>query len=233
MRNSALMAVGAVAAMGAAFAIPAWSDGPATYSSSAYTLGNDDHAEYVQRQTDAGLGEDGTLNRDLTARDHRYGYESGVPASRLAEGNYDRDRYTTAQAYDTRTGTTMAEESIDVQARRLPNGAPVAVRGMVTQVSGKSMLIERDGRRVHARLPGMITDEIQRGDDVTVFGRLANRGDDLAVRTEAVLLMTTMNEGKLFMSPSRLESVNKRNPTVTKAEARNALDHYRFNFTPL
>ncbi len=231
MRNAALMTVGVVAAIGAAFAVPALSDGPANYSSSGYTLGNDDHAAYVERQTDAGLGDENTLSRDLTASDHRYGYDNGIAGTGVAEGNYDRDRYTVAQNYDTRDG--MVTESIDVQARRLPNGEPVAVRGMVTRVSGKSMMIERDGRMVHARLPGMITDEIRRGDDVTVFGRLSNRGDDIAVRTEAVLLMTALDEGKLFMSPSRLESVNKRNPSVTKAEARNALDHYRFNYTPL
>lgn len=234
MRNAALMTVGVVAALGAAFAVPALSDGPANYRNSGYTLSNDNHAEYVTRQTDAGMGHDNTLSRELTARDYRYGYDNGIAGTGVAEGNYDRDRYTFAQHTDTRPSTmALAEESIDVQARRLPDGSPVAVRGMVTRVSGKSMLIERDGRMVHARLPGMVSEEIRRGDDVTVYGHLSNRGDDIAVRTEAVLLMTSMDEGKLFMSPSRLESVNKRNPSVSKAEARNALDHYRFNFTPL
>ncbi len=234
MRNTALIAVGVVAAMGAAFAVPALSDGPANHSNSAYKAGHEDPASYVIRQTDAGKGYENTLSRELTARDHRYGYDNGIAGTGVAEGNYDRDRYTFAQNYDVRdTRVALAEESIEVQARRLPDGAPVAVRGMVTRVSGKAMVIERDGRMVQAHLPGMITDEIRRGDDVTVYGRLSNRGNDIAVRTEAVLLMTSMNEGKLFMSPSRLESVNKRNPSVTKAEARNALDHYRFNFTPL
>lgn len=209
------MTVGVVAALGAAFAVPALSDGPAHYNNSGYTLGNSGDAEYA-------------------AHDYRYGYDNGIAGTGVAEGNYDRDRYTFARNADTRATTAvLPEESIDVQARRLPDGSPVAVRGMVTRVSGKSMLIERDGRMVHARLPGMVSEEIRRGDDVTVYGRLSNRGDDIAVRTEAVLLMTSMDEGKLFMSPSRLESVNKRNPSASKAEARNALDHYRFNFTPL
>ncbi|MGE3474636.1 MAG: hypothetical protein AB7H70_02385 [Rhodospirillaceae bacterium] len=188
MRNAALMTVGLVTALGAAFAMPALSDGPA--NSSAYNLHDDDHAEYVQRQTDA---------------------------------------YATAQ----NTVMTAAEESIDVQARRLPNGAPVAVRGMVTRVSGKSMVIERAGTRIHARLPGLVSEEIQRGDDVTVFGRVSNRGDDLAVRSEAVLLMTGMDRGHLFLSPSKLDSVNKLNASVSRGQARNALDYYRYNFTPL
>ena len=76
MRNAALMTVGIVVAIGAAFAVPAMSDGPANYKSSAdtsaYLLGDEDHGEYVQRQTD------GDVSRDLTARDHAYGYENGV-----------------------------------------------------------------------------------------------------------------------------------------------------------
>jgi hypothetical protein len=230
MRNAALMTVGVVAALGAAFAVPALSDGPANYrsgadttSSSAYTLHEEDHPEYVVRQTDGD-----TLSRETTVRDERYGYEEGV-----AQGNFDRDRY--AAATTTRDGTTtvtLAEESIEVQARRLPNGAPVAVRGMVTTVSGKHMVLQRGNTTVHARLPGMI-EEIRGGDDVTVYGRLANRGNDIAVRTDAVLLMTGIDEGRLFLAPSKLESVNKRNAPITRAAARNALDYYRYNFTPL
>jgi len=74
MRNVALMTVGVVAAMGAAFAVPALSDGPANYNSSAYMLGEDDHAEYVQRQIDDDA--DAT-----TARDRALGYEDGVTHS--------------------------------------------------------------------------------------------------------------------------------------------------------
>lgn len=188
MRKAAVMT--AAAALGAAFAMPALSDGPA--DSSAYNLHDDDHAEYVERQTDA---------------------------------------YDTAQNQN--TVTAAAEESIDVQARRLPNGAPVAVRGMVTKVSGKSMVIERAGTRIHARLPGLVSDEIRRGDDVTVFGRVSNRGDELAVRSEAVLLMTDMDRGHLFLPPSKLDSVNKLNASVGRGQARHALDYYRYNFTPL
>lgn len=224
MRNAALMTVGAVAALGAAFAMPALSDGPATYNSSAYNLHDDDHAEYVERQTDAYYGEDAPT-RDELARDRRHGYEDGV-GPRTAQN-------TTAPASSNRVVMTTAEESIEVQARRLPNGAPVAVRGMVTKVAGKSMVIERAGARIHARLPGMMDDEIQRGDDVTVYGRVANRGNEVAVRGEAVLLMTGLDRGHLFLSPSRLESVNKLNAPVSRGQARNALDYYRYNFTPL
>lgn len=226
MRNAALMAAGVVMAVGASFAIaPAFSDGPAYYNSSAHTLGDEDHAVYVERQTDASLGDD-TLSRDQTVSDRRYGFEDGV----VRDGYWQRET-TVAQA-GTRTLAPIAEESIDVQARRLPNGAPVAVRGTVTAISGKTMIIERADGRVHARLPGMI-EEIKDGDDVTVYGRLANRGGDVAVRTDAVLLMTSMDEGRLFLAPSKLESVNARNPAITRAGARNALDYYRFNFTPL
>lgn len=236
MRNAALMTVGIVVAIGAAFAVPAISDGPANYSSSAntsaYTLGDEDHAEYVERQTD------GDVSRELTSRDHAYGYENGVAetgiASRVyvAEGNYDRDRYV-APSGSSMTTASLAEESIDVQSRRLPNGSPVAVNGMVRTISGKNMVIQRGNTEVHARLPGMIA-EIRRGDDVTVYGRLVNRGENIAVRTDAVLVMTGVDEGRLFLAPSKLESVNKRgNTTLTRGEARNTLDHYRYNFTPL
>lgn len=229
MRNAALMAVGAIAAVGAAFAVaPAFSDGPANYNSSAHTLGDEDHAIYVERQTDASMGRD-TLSRDQTAQDRRYGFEDGV----VRDGYWSRS---TDVAQNDSTSTTViapiGEESIDVQARRLPDGAPVAVRGMVTAVSGRMMVIERADGRVHARLPGMI-EEIRDGDDVTVYGRLSNRGNDIAVRTEAVLLMTALDEGRLFLAPSRLESVNARNPRITRAQARNSLDYYRFNFTAL
>ncbi|MGE3333827.1 MAG: hypothetical protein AB7I36_09300 [Rhodospirillaceae bacterium] len=225
MRNATLMTVGIVAALGAAFAMPALSDGPANYSnSSAYNLHDDDHAEYVERQTDAYYGEDAPT-RDELARDQRFGYEDGV-GLRTAQNTMPRDA-------DHRVVMTTAEESIDVQARRMPNGAPVAVRGMVTKISGKSMVIERAGTRIHARLPGMVNDEIQRGDDVTVYGRVSNRGNELAVRSEAVLLMTGLDRGHLFLSPSKLESVNKLNASVSRGEARNALDYYRYNFTPL
>jgi hypothetical protein len=219
------MTAGIVAALGAAFAMPALSDGPANYSSSAYNLHDDDHAEYVERQTDAYNGEDAPTRGEL-ARDQRYGYENGV-APRTAQNTVVVD-------HSNRVVMTTAEESIDVQARRLPNGAPVAVRGMVTKVSGKSMVIERAGTRIHARLPGMMmNDEIQRGDDVTVFGRVSNRGDELAVRSEAVLLMTGADRDHLFLSPSKLESVNKLNASVSRGAARDALDYYRYNYTPL
>jgi len=194
------MTVGAVAALGAAFAMPARSDGPAGPGTSAYNLHDDDHAEYVQRQTDA--------------------YDD----ARRAQNAVDRSNPAV---------TAAAEENIDVQARRLPNGAPVAVRGMVTRMSGTAMVIERAGTRIHARLPGLVNDEIRRGDDVTVFGRVSNRGDELAVRSEAVLLMTGMDRGHLFLSPSKLDSVNKLNAPVSRGEARGALDYYRSNFTPL
>jgi hypothetical protein len=227
MRNAALMTVGVVAAMGAAFVVPALSDGPANYksgasttNSSAYMLGDDDHAEYVRRQTVAENGLD--ASPDTT-------YDNGLAGTGVAQGNFDSDRYQSTTVVQT---TGLAEESIDVQARRLPNGAPVSVRGMVTKVSGKNMVLQRGNTTVHARLPGMI-DEIGSGDDVTVYGRLANRGDDLAVRTDAVLLMTGVDEGRLFLSPSKLESVNKRNAPITRGAARDALDHYRYNFTPL
>lgn len=236
MRNAALMTVGIVVAIGAAFTVPAMSDGPANYESSAntsaYTLGNDDHAEYVERQVD------GDVSRDLTARDHAYGYENGMPDTSdpprvyVAEGNYDRDRYD-APSGSSLTMATLAEESIDVQSRRLPNGSPVAVSGMVRTISGKTMVLQRGDTEVHARLPGMI-EEIHRGDDVTVYGRLANRGDNIAVRTDAVLVMTGADEGRLFLAPSKLESVNKRGKTtLTRGEARNTLDYYRYYFTPL
>jgi hypothetical protein len=236
MRNPALMTVGIVVAIGAAFAVPAMSDGPANYRSSAdtsaYLLGDEDHGEYVQRQTD------GDVSRDLTARDHAYGYENGVAGTAspshayVAEGNYDRDRYM-APSGSSLTMASIAEESIDVQSRRLPNGSPVAVHGMVRTISGKNMMIQRGNTEVHARLPGMIA-EIRRGDDVTVYGRLASRGDTIAVRTDAVLVMTGADEGRLFLAPSKLESVNKRGTTtLSRGEARNTLDHYRYNFTPL
>jgi hypothetical protein len=222
------MTVGVVAALGAAFAVPALSDGPANYksgsdttNSSAYMLGDDDHAEYVERQT--------VFENGLEADDEST-YDNGLSGTGIgvAEGNFERDRYAAA----TTTTVALAEESIDVQARRLPNGAPVSVRGMVTKVSGKGMMLQRGTTTVHARLPGMI-DEIRSGDDVTVYGRLVNRGDDIAVRADAVLLMTGVDEGRLFLSPSKLESVNKRNAKISRGAARDALDHYRYNFTPL
>lgn len=218
------MTVGVVAAMGAAFIVPALSDGPASYksgasttNSSAYTLGDDDHAEYVRRQT---VAENGLVASPDTT------YDNGLAGTGVAQGNFDSDRYQAT------TTVALAEESIDVQARRLPNGAPVSVRGMVTKVSGKNMVLQRGTTTVHARLPGMI-EEIRDGDDVTVYGRLATRGNDLAVRTDAVLLMTGADEGRLFLSPSKLESVNKRNAKISRGAARDALDHYRYNFTPL
>lgn len=240
MRNAALMTVGIVVAIGAAFAVPAMSDGPANYKSSAetsaYTLGDDDHAEYVERQVD------GDLSRDLTASDRAYGYENGIAGtgspsrSYVAEGNYDVDRYyySGAPSGSSLTMASVAEESIDVQSRRLPNGAPVSVQGMVRTISGKSMVIQRGNTEVIARLPGGMTDEIRRGDDVTVYGRLANRGDDISVRADAVLVMTSADQGRLLLAPSKLESMNKRGTTtLSRGEARNTLDHYRYNFTPL
>ncbi|MGE4064770.1 MAG: hypothetical protein AB7E79_15510 [Rhodospirillaceae bacterium] len=222
MRNAVVMTVGAIVAMGAAFAVaPAMSDGPANWqdnaaNDSAYMLHEEDHPEYVQRQVD---GDD----RDVTVRDRRLGYEDGVA---------DRD-LRMAQTTTTTTRTTViGEESIDVQARRLPNGAPVAVSGMVRTISGKHMMLQRGDQLVRVRLPGEI-DAIERGDDATVFGRLANRGDDLSVRAEAVFVRTSLDEGHLFLSPSRLESVNKRNPGVSRATAERSLDYYRYNFTPL
>jgi hypothetical protein len=225
------MAVGVVAALGAAFAVPALSDGPANYSNgadindSAYMLGDDDHAEYVVRQTDAANGLD-------TAAPETY--DNGLAGTGwAAEGNYDRDRYEAATVVSgSSTTMALAEESIDVQARRLPDGSQVAVRGMVTKVSGKTMLLQRGNTTVHARLPGAI-EEIRGGDDVTVYGRLASRGGDIAVRADAVLLMTGADEGRLFLAPSKLESVNKRNAKVSRGAARDALDYYRYNFTPL
>lgn len=225
MRNATLMTAGIVVALGTAFAVPAFSDGPATYNSSAYTLHEDDHAEYVQRQSDAYYGEDEPTRGDL-ARDRAYGYEDGV-SRRTAQ-----DAIVAEPGH--RVVVTTSDENIDVRAHRLPNGAPVAVRGMVTKVSGKTMVIERMGTRIHARLPGMMDDgAIRRGDDVTVFGHVASRTGDVAVKAEAVLLMSGMDEGHLFLSPSRLESVNKLNPSVSRGEARSALAYYRDNFTPL
>lgn len=209
------MTVGVVVAIGAAFAVPAMSDGPANYNNSAYNLHDDDHATYVERQTDAYNGEQ-SLTRQDVASNERYGYENGV------SGTGQRQ-----------VVMAPAEESIDVQAQRLPNGAPVAVSGMVTKISGKNMVIERAGTRIHARLPGMVDERIKRGDDVTVFGRLSNRGDDIAVRSEAVLLRTGASQGHLFLSPSRLETVNKMNAPVSRGEAGRALDHYRYNYTAL
>lgn len=215
MRNAALMTVGIVVAIGAAFTVPALSDGPANYKNSAETSADM-------------LGED--------TRDHAYGYENGMRDSPsrpyVAEGNYDRDRYTAVTVASSSPVTTAAEESIDVQSSRLPNGAPVAVRGTVTTISGKTLVIQRGATQVQARLPGMI-DEIRRGDDVTVYGRLASRGENVAVRTDAVLVMTGADEGHLFLAPSKLESVNKRNTTLSREAARNTLDYYRYNFTPL
>ena len=223
MRNIALMAAGCVLAMGASFA--ALGDGPARQdsaydASSPAALYEHEYPEYVERQVDGD-----TWSRATTVRDRNAGYESGVP-------------FTTAQndAIDDpdHRMIPIAEESIAVQAHRLPSGAPVAVHGMVQKISGSSLVIERGGTRVHARLPGMLNaDDIARGDDVTVYGRLVTHGTDIAVRAEAVLLRTSLSEGHLFMAPSRLESVNKTNHAPTRAAARNALDHYRFNFTPL
>ncbi len=94
------------------------------------------------------------------------------------------------------------------------------------------MVLDRADGRVHARLPGEIA-ELRRGDAVTVYGRLQTRGDRISVRSDAVLLMKASDEVHLFMAPSKLQSVTSRNPTVTRASARNALDYYRYNFTPL
>lgn len=132
--------------------------------------------------------------------------------------------------------SSVATESIDVQARRLPNGAPVAVNGTIRTVSGATLILDRPDGRVHARLPGAI-DTLRRGDEVTVYGHLQNHGERIAVRTDAVLLVASddagRRAGRLFMPPPRLQSVAARNTSVARGEARNALDHYRRTFAPL
>jgi hypothetical protein len=126
----------------------------------------------------------------------------------------------------------IAEENIAVQARRLPDGTPVAVRGTIQSVAGNTLILDRPDGRVHARLPGAIN-ELRSGDAVTLYGHLQNRRDRISVRTDAVLVMTSFDEGRLFMPPSKLQSVASRNHGVTRAQAANALDYYRYNFVQL
>jgi len=222
MRNSTLTTIGAIAALGSAFAIaPAMSDGPPNFDSLAGQVLHDGDAAHTQRQTDTGPGiESADAPRLAADQAYRDGFTDGFDL---------RDRLARGEAIYT---SRLADEQIDVQAHRLPNGARVAVRGTVTAVSGEYLVLQRGEAKVQARLPGRI-DQISGGDDVTVYGRLTDHGGDVTLRSDAVLLMTRCEEGRLFLAPSKLETVNKRNSPLTRAAARNALDYYRFNFTPL
>lgn len=124
------------------------------------------------------------------------------------------------------------EEGIEVQARRLPNGTAVAVRGEVRLADGKMLIIDRPDGRVQVRLPGQIP-ALMRGDDVTVYGRIANQRDAIAVRAEAVLQRTSLDTATLHVGPSKLESVNKFNRPLSNGAARNTLEYYRSNYTAL
>lgn len=130
------------------------------------------------------------------------------------------------------TPRVMIDEGIEVQARRLPGGSPVAVSGEIAAASGKVLIIARPDGRVHVRLPGEVP-ALMPGDDVTVYGRLINRGDRIALQAEAVLQHTSFDQATLHLAPSRLESVSKFNRPIGRGAARNALDHYRFTYTAL
>lgn len=213
MRKSAVMLMSAfvglgAGAVGASFIQPAYSDGMVSQNVSPY-----------------GVTQDAPKNNNLV---HQSPLQRPLNETTVAQANQAPVQHEMGQ----RPYTPTAQESIEVQARRLPNGTPVSVRGTITRISGKNMVIERHDGVVHARLPGEI-DEIRDGNNVTVFGRIANRGDVVAVDADAVFMMTSLRDGKIFLPPSKLQSVQARNIPVTRGAARNALDYYHYNFTPL
>ena len=123
-------------------------------------------------------------------------------------------------------------EGIDVQARRLPNGTQVAVRGEVASANGKTLILDRADGQVKIRLPGAIP-ALMAGDDVTVYGRLGNRSDSITVQAEAVLQFTGFDAATLHMPPSPLMSVEKMSPTISRGQAERALTHYRAAYIEL
>ena len=222
MRNKTMMAVSAFAMVGVgmvagSFIAPAYSDGISK--------------QYSERKINERL-EPYIVNTDTAQRGRDAFDASHDTASHMALTQ------TTVVASARAPLVVTTDESIDVQARRLPNGAPVAVRGDVVRASRKMLIIDRPDGRVQVRLPGMIP-AIMQGDDVTVYGRLSNRSDTTVVRAEAVLQhisadATTLQEkATLHMAPSRLESTNKLNKPVTNGEARRALERYRAIYTEL
>ena len=106
------------------------------------------------------------------------------------------------------------------------------MHGEVAAAYGKMLIVDRPDGRVHVRLPGAMP-ALMRGDDVTVYGRLASRSDEIAVQAEAVLQRTSLDTATLHMGPSKLESVNKFNRSITHGAAKSALEHYRLTYTSL
>lgn len=227
MRNTFKMAVSVVALVGVgmvagSFVAPAYSDGVSKQRAGSLQpyVENTDTVQYGKDSEDAG--------HDTAA--HEQPLATGVTQVteyRMIDANAPGP-----------VVVTSAQESIDVQARRLPNGTQVAVRGDVVRASGKMLIIDRPDGRVQVTLPGAIP-AIMSGDDVTVFGRIANRSDNIAVRAEAVLqhmpadAMTLQEKAHLHMAPSNLQTVNKFNKSVTNGQARSALERFRATYLEL
>jgi hypothetical protein len=222
-RNTVMMTVSAFAMIGVGFVAgtfvaPAYSDGVREAQTLAPDIENTDTLKLDADTNDA--GHDTPEHEMLMQR-------------RVAQANV-----TTTSTSTTAPLLTTAQESIDVQARRLPNGTPVAVRGDVVRAVGKTLVLDRPDGRVQVQLPGMIP-AVMQGDDVTVFGRLSNRSDSITVRAEAVLqhtdvdAITLQDKATLHMAPSQLQSVNKFNRTMTNGEARRALEQFRYTYTEL
>ncbi len=220
-RNTVMMTVSAFAMIGVGFmagtfVAPAYSDGVRE----AQTL-----APYIENTDTLKLG------ADAADAGHDTPEHEMLIQRRVAQATVPN---TSARA----PLMTTAQESIDVQARRLPNGTPVAVRGDVVRAAGKTLILDRLDGRVQVQLPGMIP-AVMQGDDVTVFGRLSNRSNSIAVRAEAVLqhtdvdAVTLLDKATLHMAPSQLQSVNKFNRPITDGEARRALERFRYTYTEL
>ena len=211
MRNTTLMTVSAVAMMGVgllagSFVAPAYSDGVAKKLQ-----------PYVENTDALKPGAELAVDKHDTAA-----HDAPI-TQRTAQ-------VTAPLAPESEMASTT--EGIDVQARRLPNGTPVAVRGAVASATGKMLILDRADGQVKVRLPGAIP-ALMAGDDVTVYGRLGNRSDSITVQAEAVLQFTAFDEATLHMAPSPLVTAQKMNSTITRGQAQKALTHYRAAYIEL
>lgn len=135
-----------------------------------------------------------------------------------------------AQQSTTVTVTQGTDESIAIEAQRLPSGTPVAISGELGASTERDMILNRSDGQVYVSLPGAISDdELMRGDAVTAYGPVQTRGDMVRVNADALLVQKSEGRAKLYLRPSRLEMANKRNAPVTRAEARAALEHFEAN----
>jgi hypothetical protein len=103
----------------------------------------------------------------------------------------------------------------------------VAVGGTLTGAGENTLILDRTDGRVYVALPGTIDDDdLMEGSGATAYGRLETGGERVGVRADAVLVRESADRARLYMRPSRLESVNKFNRPVTRGEARAALAHF-------